>query len=147
LGIGSENGVDSNREFNNLWLRFLSAVKSTARQAPGTSQEPLRKAGEELAANLSLHGYGIAYVAATELQSHMRDMLDLLSDREIQSAVGARDIWQVIEVIAARELGGAANTARLRTLQSSGATILRWLAARAGGLVRRYTAPLQPTPR
>jgi hypothetical protein len=142
LGIGSENGVDSNREFNNLWLRFLSAVKSTAGQDPGTSQEPLRKAGQELAANLSLHGYGMAYVAATELQSHMRDMLDLLSDREIQSAAGARDIWQVIELIAARDLGGAANTARLRALQSSGATILRWLAARAGGLARTSTAPV-----
>jgi hypothetical protein len=84
----------------------------------------------------------MAYVAATELQSHMRDMLDLLSDREIQSAAGARDIWQLIELIAARDLGGAANTARLRTLQSSGATILRWLAARAGGLARASTAPV-----
>ena len=142
LGIGSENGVDSNREFNNLWLRFLSAVKLTAAQDPGTSQEPLRKAGLELAANLSLHGYGMAYVAATELQSHMREMLDLLSDREIQSAAGARDIWQVIELVAARDLGGAANTPRLRALQSSGATILRWLAARAGGLARASTTPV-----
>jgi hypothetical protein len=142
LGIGSENGVDSNREFSNLWLRFLSAVKSTAGQDPGTSQDPLRKAAQDLAANLSLHGYGMAYVAATELQSHMRDMLDILSDREIQSAEGARDVWQVIDLVAARDLGGAANTARLRALQSSGATILRWLAARAGGLARASTAPV-----
>ena len=44
--------VDSNREFNNLWLRFLSAVKS---RRPGPGHEPgaARKAGQELAANLS----------------------------------------------------------------------------------------------
>src|SRR4030095_7040324 len=99
LGIGSENGVDSNREFNNLWLRFLSAVKSTARQGPGTRQEALRNGREERDTHLSLHGYGMAYVAATELQSHMREMLDLLSDREIQSAAGARDMWQVIALV------------------------------------------------
>jgi hypothetical protein len=141
FGIGSEDGIDSNREFNNLWLRFLSTVKS-AGQSSGASQEPLRRAGQDLASNLSLHGYGMAYVAATELQSHMRDMLDLLSDREIQSAAGARDIWQVIDLVAARDLGGAANSVRLRALQSSGATILRWLAARAGGLARASAAPV-----
>jgi hypothetical protein len=141
FGIGSEDGIDSNREFNNLWLRFLSTVKS-AGQSSGASQEPLRRAGQDLASNLSLHGYGMAYVAARELQSHMRDMLDLLSDREIQSAAGARDIWQVIDLVAARDLGGAANSVRLRALQSSGATILRWLAARAGGLARASAAPV-----
>src|SRR4029077_5929959 len=62
--------------------------------------------------------------------------------REIQSAAGARDIWQVIELVAARDLGGAPNTTRLRALQSSGTTILRWLAARAGGLARASTTPV-----
>ena len=49
-------------------------------------------------------------------------------------------MWQVIELVATRDLGGAANTARLRTLQSSGATILRWLAARAGRFARASSA-------
>ncbi len=142
LGIGSEGGIDSNREFNDLWLRFLSTVKSATGRSPGASQEPLRKAGHDLASNLSRHGHGEAYVAATELQSHMRDMLDLLSDREIQAAAGAKDMWEVIDLVAARDLGGAANSARLRALQSTGATILRWLAARAGGLARASTAPV-----
>ncbi len=142
LGIGSEDGIDSNREFNDLWLRFLSAVKSATVQSPDASQEPLRKAGQNLASNLSRHGDGMAYVAATELQSHMRDMLDLLSDREVQSAAGAGNMWQVIELVAARDLGGAANSARLRALESSGATILRWLAARAGGLARASATPV-----
>lgn len=142
LGIGSEGGVESNREFNNLWLRFLAAVKSSSGQGTGASEEPLRKAGRDLVSNLSLHGYGMAYVAATELQSHMRDMLDLLSDREIRSALAARDMWQVIEVVAARDLGGVADLARLRALQASGATILRWLASRAGGFSRASTTPI-----
>jgi hypothetical protein len=142
LGIGRQDGIDSNREFNNLWRQFLSAVKSATGQSSGASQETLRQAGQNLASNLTVHGNSMAYVAATQLQSHMRNMLDLVSDREIQSAAGARDIWQLIELVAARDLGGAANSARLRVLQSSGATILRWLAARAGGLVRASVEPV-----
>ena len=49
-----------------------------------------------------------------------------LSDQEILSAYGARDMWQVIDQVAA-ELGGATNSACYRTLGTSGATIVGWL--------------------
>lgn len=142
LGIGTDRVIDSNREFNELWRRFLAAVASASAPESSATQDALRKAGRSLAANLSLHGYGMAYMAATELQAHIRDMLDILSDREIQSAFGARSVWQLIDQVAALELGGAANSARLRTLQASGSTILRWLAVKAGGLARVSTAPV-----
>jgi hypothetical protein len=142
LGIGAEAGIESNREFSELWLRFLSAATSGAGGDPGADQEALRKAGQELAGNLSLHGYGIAYVAATELQSQMRDMIDVLSDRDIQSAFGSKDMWQVIDTVAARYLGGAANSGRLRALQASGATVLRWLAAKADELSHGSAGPI-----
>jgi hypothetical protein len=69
-------------------------------------------------------------------------MMDVLSDRDIQSAFGARDMWQLIEVVASRYLGGAANSGRLRTLQASGAAVLRWLATRAGELSHVSSAPV-----
>src|SRR5205823_5564381 len=50
------------------------------------------------------------------------------SDSEIKNAFGARDMFQVIEQVAAMELGGAENTVRYRTMANSGAVIIRWLA-------------------
>lgn len=138
-----------NREFNDLWMRFLSAVSSYVRQfkvdsllrsrVPVTvSQEQVRKAGRDLAANLSLHGYGIAYFVATELQQQIKDFLTLLSDQEIRGAYGARDPWQVIEQVSALELGGARNTVAGRAKAQSGAIIIRWLANRAAVLSSSY---------
>ena len=128
-----------NREFNELWLRFISAVSSFARQLTvdrllrshipvAVSQEQVRKAGRDLAANLSLHGYGIAYFAATDLQAMILEFRDKLSDPEIRGAFGARDMWQVVDQVNANYLGGTRNTHRYRTQARSGAVIIRWLA-------------------
>jgi len=151
LGIGDDGGA-SNREFHDLWTRFLSAVaafsrKSSVANASGSSpalasQEEIRKAGRDLAANLSRHGSGIAYIAARELQTQIRDMIGLLSDREILSTHGASDLWQVIEQIASKEFGGARNVARYRSLSTSGATVIAWLATKSDDLSRGSLRPV-----
>jgi hypothetical protein len=134
-----------NREFADLWLRFVSAVSTYVRQVTvddllrsnvpfAVSAEQVRKSGRDLAANLSLHGYGIAYFAATELQGQINDVIALLSDPEIKAAYGARDMWQVIEQVSIYELGGARNTVRYRTMATAGAIIIRWLATHADRL-------------
>jgi hypothetical protein len=98
------------------------------------SQEQVRKSGRDLAANLSLYGYGIAYFAAVELQEQIRDMIVILSNEDVRSSFGARDMWQVIDQVASLELGGARNSVRYRTLANSGAVIIRWLANNADNL-------------
>jgi hypothetical protein len=134
-----------NREFTDLWLRFLSAVSSFVRQVTvddllrsripnSVSEELVRKSGRDLAANLSLHGYGIAYFAGTELQEHINDVLALLNDQEIKAAYGARDMWQVVEQVSALELGGTRNIVRHRTMAQTGAVIVAWLTTRAAKL-------------
>lgn len=131
-----------NREYSDLWLRFVSAVSSYKRQLNlddllrartpgGVSQEQVRKAGRDLAANLSLYGYGMAYFAATELQNQVREIIEILSDEEVRASYGARDLWQVVDQVAALELGGARNAVRYRTMAQSGAVIIRWLARNA----------------
>ena len=128
FGIPGGDAVQGapNREFKDLWLRFVSAVSTLraadrrwtaccARSVPWrVSQEQVRKSGRDLAANLSLHGYGIAYFAATELQHRSRKSSTLLSDPEIKNAYGARDMFQVIEQVILYELGGARNSVRYR---------------------------------
>ncbi|MDQ3287060.1 MAG: hypothetical protein M3Q42_02155 [Pseudomonadota bacterium] len=136
---GDGSATEPNREFKELWLRFISAVSQFGRQLSvdrmlrsnvpvSVSQEQVRKAGRDLAANLSLHCYGIAYFAATELQTMILEFRDLLSDPEIRGCFGARDMWQVIDQVNANYLGGPRNTHRYRTQARSFAVIVRWLA-------------------
>jgi hypothetical protein len=143
---GDATAGPPNREFNDLWLRFVSTVSSFARQVTvdnllrtnipiPVSQQQVKKSARDLGANLSLNGYGIGYFAATELQSQIKEIITLLSDQEIRTAYGARDMWQVIDQVASLELGGAKNSIRYRTMATSGAVIIRWLAQRASLLV------------
>ncbi len=140
MGIpGGESDEFVNREFNDLWLRFVSSVSEFVRQSEvdkllrsnipsPISHQQVRKAARDLATNLSLHGYGMAYYAAVELQKQINFMIDLLGDEEIRGNYGARDMWQVIDQVATLELGGAKTTSRYRTLATCGTIITAWLA-------------------
>src|SRR5260370_17755955 len=91
--------------------------------------EQVRKSGRDIAANLSLHGYGVAYFAATELQKQLNDIIALLNDEDIKRAYGSRDIWQAIDQVATLQLAGPRNSIRYRTLASARAVIYPWPAA------------------
>ncbi|MBN3760739.1 hypothetical protein [Burkholderia sp. Ac-20365] len=148
MGIpGGESSGMVNRDFNDLWLRFVSSVSSFIRQSevdkllrasvPNTvSQQQVRKAARDLAVNLSLHGYGMAYYAALDLQAQIRFMITLLSDEDIRSAYGARDMWQVVDQVATLELGGARTSSRYRTLATCGAIITAWLSNNVQRIMR-----------
>ncbi len=149
---GLANGWMANVEFNDLWLRFVSTVSSFFRQnevdkllratlPSPISHQQVRKAARDLAVNLSLHGYGMAYYAALDLQAQIKFMITLLSDPEIRTNYGARDMWQVVDQVATLELGGAKTSSRYRTLATCGAIITAWLANNADR-IRRPGGPL-----
>jgi hypothetical protein len=136
---GGNPASEPNRDFNELWLRFVSAVSSFSRQVSvdrvlrttlpmGVSQEQVRKSARDLGTNLSRNGYGIAYFAATELQQSILEFRDILQNPELRNAFGARDMWQVIDQVNVNYLGGARNTHRYRTQSRAGAIIIRWIA-------------------
>lgn len=140
LGLPTgQPGGSSNSEFQELWLRFVSSVSSLVREnrvdqilrsslPVSINQQQVKKSARDLAANMSLHGYGMAFYAAADLTKQINEMIDLLSDSELRSAFGARDIWGVIDQVAQLELGGARNSSKYRTLASCGAIITNWLA-------------------
>jgi hypothetical protein len=136
LGIGGSAGTNPNREFNDLWLRFISAVSAA------NDQPAVRKAGRDLAGNLSLHGFGFTYFAAAELESQIETITSLLSAPDVRSAYGSKDMWQVIDKVAALDLGGARNTARYRTLAQSGATVISWLSRKTAELNKDSNRPI-----
>jgi len=124
--FGFPGGDDSlsNREFNNLWARFIAAAAADT----GGDAASLREPAAALARNLSASSGGFAKYAALELVEQIREIIAMLSDREIQGAYGARDMWGVIDRVSSLELGGSANVVRYRTMASSGAAIIGWLA-------------------
>lgn len=136
---GGSDGAVVNREFNDLWLRFIARVAAFNRESDikigtvnaETNELALRRAARELAQNLSLHGAGMTRYAAVDLQKQITFATKLLSDPEITSAYGARDMWQVVDQVATIDLGGTANNHRYRTMAITGATIISWLAANA----------------
>lgn len=151
--VGGDDGGMPNRELTDLWMRFVSGVSSVVRQRnlervvrdkvpASVSQQQVRKAGRDLAANLSLHGYGMAHFMATELQKLIKDSIKLLSDPDIKNAYGARDMWQVIDQVAALELGGSKNSIRYRTMAASGAIIIAWLAKKSRELSSTSFRPI-----
>lgn len=148
LGVGGgDAGGRSNREFGDLWARFVSGV--AALTGPDAAADlvrlaaDVRGAGRDLAANLSAHGYGVAYYAARELAAQIKLIMALLSAPEVRSAFGARDLWQVVDQVAALHLGGASNIARYRAMATAGSTIIAWLARRARDLERSSTLVLK----
>lgn len=161
---GDAHVRNPNREFQTLMLRFVAAVSASARQISvdalvrskvplGVHQEQVRKAGCDLGANLSLHAYGMAYNAAIEVQNTINDIFAILNGQEVKAAFGARDLYQVIEQVAALELGSGVDTTRYRTLAASGSIIIRWIANHATelcssgyGAVLDFNEILYPAP-
>lgn len=135
---GNGNG-NFNRDFNDLWIRFVSSVSSLVRARttdrllrttiPASfGQQQVRKAARDLTLNLSSHAYGMVTYAARDLQDQIMMIINLLSHPDTLNLFGARDMWQVIDSIVTLELGGGArNSARVRTLATCGAIITKWL--------------------
>jgi hypothetical protein len=128
-----------NRAFQDLFLRFLSSVSEFDRQRRiadvfgGRSRydtlsltgEQVRKAGRDLAANMTLYGYGGTFFVAQKLRAHIDRALRVLGTPEILAAYGVQGPFQVIERVAASDLGGTVpNIVRHKTMAESGKAIL-----------------------
>jgi hypothetical protein len=144
---GGADGAMLNQKFNDLWLRFVSIVGMYSAELqvlpPGersVGPEEVLVSGRLLAMNLSTYGHGLAWFATQDLKPEISQIIELLSDPEIQNAFGAKDPWQVVEKVAASELGAKPNVSRGHTRGESGLIIIRWLANRRARLLRPRSA-------
>ncbi|MBN1656614.1 MAG: hypothetical protein JXA30_22775 [Deltaproteobacteria bacterium] len=141
FGLGGEQAADllPNREYDELWRRFLSSVSLMRREIAAyvpqrVVAEQIHKAARDLAVNISLHGYGIAHFAAVEMQTLIREMIDMLSGPAILTAYGVQDMWQLVDRVNAQYMNAATNGVRYRTMAASGADVIQWLAKNASKL-------------
>lgn len=136
LAQGSANEGVPNREFPDLWLRFLSTVNllhrdKESRDTKKVVSQQAHKAARDLAVNLSLHGYGVAHFAAIDMQRWIGFIQDVLSQGDLLKAYGVNDRWQLVERVSSLYLNGAMNGVRYRTMANSGGKIIGWIADRA----------------
>lgn len=157
LAQGATNEGAPNREFPDLWYRFLATVSLKYREIYSSekdevSVEQIHKAARDLAVNISLHGYGIAYPAAVEMQNIVNDMFAITDEQAILRAYGVNDRWQLVDRISALYLGGVVNGVKYRTMAGAGEKIIKWLADRAPRLASSSASSLDlvrsglPTP-
>lgn len=144
LAQGSVDEPMPNREFSDLWIRFLSGVNLLNRQSTAerlvVNNEYVFKNARDLAVNLSLHGYGAAHFAAVELQKLITDVKKMLSFSDVLNAYGVRDYNQLIERVSSNYLGGPVNGVRQRTMATTGKNIILFLAQHAPELSSPYLA-------
>lgn len=133
--------VHPNGEFNNLWLRFLAAISEFSRQQRfdnlfetakerrlGVTGERVRKAGHDLAANISLYGYASTHFAAQRLNAHVDTAFKILDEAEVQRVWGVSGPYQVIEKVTSAEFRSPVNIIRRRTMALAGKTIMDLMA-------------------
>jgi hypothetical protein len=126
--------VQPNGEFNNLWLRFLSSLAEYDRQfrmadlfqqrrGLATTGEHVRKAGRDLAANVSLYGWAATHFVARRLEKQINDIHSILKQPSILKEFNANSPRQVIERVTA-DTGQSPNMVRLDTMAQAGREIL-----------------------
>lgn len=145
--------VQPNAQFEGLFLRFLSSLAEYDRQQRvadivqsnrplNLTSEYVRKAGRDLAANLSLYGWGGTHFAARRLRQHIDLALDILKQPSVQKAYGVTNIYGVIERVAASEFNMTPNIVKNRTMAEAGKSIIDIVAKHADKWSRTGAAPL-----
>jgi hypothetical protein len=155
--------VQPNTEFNALFMRFIASIAEYDRQTRinqmfvpqsrngsraammrplSVSDAQVRKAGRDLAANVSLYGWANTQFAARRINGQIREALDILKTPQIQKAFGVTSPWQVIERVATTEFGQAPNVVRYRTMAIAGNRLLELVARNANAWSAETTAPL-----
>ena len=136
---GGGTGGLPNTDFGDLWLRFLTAVAARDRSTAGGSnvtspgdRPEATVAARALAVHLSSRRDPAALAGPVQRQT--QKAMNVLSDREIQTAYGVRDVAGLIDSVVLAEFGGARNSVRLLTMANSGVTIFAWLAKRSADL-------------
>jgi hypothetical protein len=142
--LGSAGGdvskdVLPNTQFESLFIRFLSSLAEYDRQQrvadlvanirpQNLASEYVRKAGRDLAANLSLYGWAATQFAARRLRGHIEVALGILNQPSVQSAYGATNLYQVIERVSSSEFNTTPNIVKYRTMAEAGKGLIDLIA-------------------
>jgi len=153
--------VQPNTGFNDYMIGFLAAVAEFDRQqrisdlftsgiagnrgnSLAMTMENVRQKGHDLAANMSLYGYGYAHFAARRLNADFTSTFNILKNQVIQKLFGVTTPYQVIERKCIADFGKAPDIVRLRTMADAGKRILDIVAKNSTAWSSASGLPLFP---
>ncbi|MBC5784494.1 hypothetical protein H8N03_16215 [Ramlibacter sp. USB13] len=132
--------VAPNKNFEQLFLRFISAVSEFTRQREvdrmfttrtsilATTDEQVRKCAFEVAQNASLYAWGGSFHVAARINRHLQRAIEILNQPPVLRVYAASNHWQVIERVAQQDFGGAPNWAKYSTMAQAASRIFDVLA-------------------
>lgn len=141
--------VSPNKDFEQLFLRFIAGISEFTRQrevdrmfTTQTSQlsmtgEQVRKSAFELAKNASLYAWGGSFFVATRINKHLDRSIGILNQPQVLKTYAASNHWQVVERVAQQDFGGAPNWVKYSTMAQASSKLFDFLA--------KYTAALSST--
>lgn len=138
--------VAPNKNFEQLFLRFISAVSEFTRQREvdrmfttrtsilATTDEQVRKCAFEVAQNASLYAWGGSFHVAARINRHLQRAIEILNQPPVLRVYAASNHWQVIERVAQQDFGGAPNWAKYSTMAQAASRIFDVLARNTAAL-------------
>jgi len=124
----------------------LGDIFNDRRPALSTTGEQVRKAGRDLAANVSLYGWAGTQADAHRLKNHIKTAFSILKMPQIQKAYGVSNPYQVIERVSSNEFGQAPNIVKWRTMAEAGTALLNLISKYAGVWSTNSAQSLFPEP-
>ncbi len=128
----------ANEEFEGLWYRLMSEVAEYIRKREDNSSEidkisrtRIFQATKELQYNLTEHMTGMAHLQVAEMHAHLQEAIEILKSDDVIDHFGGRrkNMFRVIERIAAEDMHTTIPTSLIRTMAVEGAAILQnWVA-------------------
>lgn len=138
--------VSPNKDFEQLFLRFIAGVSEFTRQREvdrmfttrvsqlSMTGEQVRKCAFELAKNASLYAWGGSFYVATRINKHLDRAIGILNQPQVLKTYAASNHWQVIERVAQQDFGGAPNWVKYSTMAQSANALFGILANKTAAL-------------
>ena len=129
--VGDGRGAPQlNTTFEDLMINLTEAFYKLDEEVAGgpRAQTRVRIAARSLAENLLRKASGVTAFAAKEILATIRSAVQILTDQQIERAVGGRSLWTAVQAIAKRYLHIDPDTSSYVTRGKSGLIILSWLA-------------------
>src|SRR5262245_20762884 len=132
--------VAPNKDFEQLFLRFISSVSEFIRQREvdrmfnnptrvlAVTGEQVRKCAFEVAKNASLYSWGGGFHVTTRINRQLQLAIDILNQPQVLKTYAASNHWQVVERVAQQDFGGTPNWSKYSTMAQSASSIFSLLA-------------------
>ena len=136
-------GAAVNRNFHFQFLAFVNALSqyfrdvtigqviragSTINDRPFAALATVQRIGTDLRYQLDRASYGNILALTREVGAYLQQIFELLDTPDIKRSFDANTKWDVIEAVAQRHLGGAAELSQRAKMADAGRRILQYIA-------------------